>query len=105
MAFSITKPIEEHRIEEITRVNTLAGEKILTKYPQYKQANMTARAIELQSLNLVGNPEWLAIQAAWDWVKTIRTASNEVNVVIQNVTNIAAMRLEVQNFTNLLVTL
>lgn len=73
----IIKPIGEDRFNCMVRINQQASDKILNLYPQYKQANMTARAIELIALGEIGGTEWIAIQTAWDWVKSIRAASNE----------------------------
>jgi hypothetical protein len=105
MAFEITRPLQQHKDEATSNINALAGEKILTRYPQYKQANMTARAVELQSLNQVGSIEWLAIQAAWDWVKIIRTASNTANSAIVTAATVSEIRLIENNFVTQLQTL
>lgn len=105
MALIVTKPFSEHQLEEIATVNRLAGEKILAKYPIWKQNNLLARSIELQSLNLVDNTEWLEIQAIWDWVKLVRTESNTAVLAVQNATDVATMQLVVQNFITLLGTL
>jgi hypothetical protein len=65
----------------IVRINQRAGEIITTQLPQWRQANLTARAVELQSLGS-GNwteseaQEWAGITSLWDWVKSIRGQSN-----------------------------
>jgi hypothetical protein len=63
-------------------INASAGKKILDRYPQYKQANMTARFIELMTLSETASQEALDIKAAWDWIKSIREASNIANNAI-----------------------
>jgi hypothetical protein len=77
------KPIEEQR----QAVKAEARRRILDRFPDWRQANMTARGIEL-TLARVGR-EWTegeqqeadAIQAAWDWVKAIRSASDVVEAM------------------------
>jgi hypothetical protein len=69
------------KAEAIARINQRAGEIITTQLPQWRQANLTARAVELQSLGS-GNwteseaQEWAGITSLWDWVKSIRGQSN-----------------------------
>ena len=41
MTFIITKTLEEHILEAMEQVNKLAGDKILEKYPLYKQLNLS----------------------------------------------------------------
>jgi len=84
--------LAEQKTLAVTEINKLAGAKILTLYPQYRQANLTARAVELQSLGEVGSPEWLVIQAIWEWIKSIRTASNTAN----NAVNLATDSIGIQ---------
>jgi hypothetical protein len=68
--------------DAIDGVNSSAGKKILDRYPQYKQANMTARFIELMTLSETSSQEALDIKAAWDWIKSIRQESNVASDVI-----------------------
>lgn len=65
-----------------------AGRRILARYPEWKQANMTARAVELQDIwRQVGSwtgteqAEADAITEAWAWVKSIRQRSNEIEAL------------------------
>jgi hypothetical protein len=65
----------------IARINQRAGEIITTQLPQWKQANLIARAVELQSTgapnwNESEAQEWADVTAIWDWVKSIRAQSN-----------------------------
>ncbi len=66
-------------------VKNEARRRILEVYPEWMQANMTARAVELQDLyrqNDELTPEQQAEQnallAAWAWIKGIRTFSNAI---------------------------
>lgn len=60
-----------------------ARRRILGRYADWKQANMLARVSELQEKRLGGESltteeaaERDALQAAWDWIKSVRAASN-----------------------------
>ncbi len=60
-----------------------ARKRILTRYPEWKQANMTARFTELldkqlggQSLTAEETAEKTALLAAWAWVKSVREHSD-----------------------------
>lgn len=62
-----------------------ARRRIVSLLPEWKQANMTARGVELLTLRVSGSQwsqseqgEAAAIQAAWAWVRSIRAASNEL---------------------------
>lgn len=61
-------------------INCKAGDIIISRLPLWKQSNLTARAVELQSMRPVWSSddqvEWDALQAEWDWVKLIRAQSN-----------------------------
>lgn len=62
-------------------VRAEAGRRIYAVYPQWKQANMTARGVELLR---TGEANWTAeetaeaaaLDAAWAWIKTVRAHSN-----------------------------
>ena len=66
-----------------------AGRRILAKYPEWKQANMTARMVELNKIRAEAG-SWTtaeqtevdAIQAAWDWVKSARAASDALELTL-----------------------
>ena len=72
--------IENTRIIDIKRI---AGEIIYAKYSDVKQRNLTARGLELARAEFLGvlteaeDTELDGIQAVWDWVKSIRSASND----------------------------
>ena len=66
----------------IAAIKQAARAHILARYPDWKQANMTARMLELVNKKLT-TPltapeayEEAALIAAWDWVKAVRGASN-----------------------------
>ena len=50
MAFIITKPLDEHIKESILVINQLASDKILAKYPLYRQLNI-ARTTDAEIMN------------------------------------------------------
>lgn len=62
-----------------------ARRRILARYPDWKQINMTARSVELLAARPL-NAAWSAaeqaeadaLQAAWDWIKAIRAASDVI---------------------------
>lgn len=69
MAFIITKPIEKHIQEGVDNINQLASDKILLRYPLYKQLN-TARTDQAQTM--------------YDWIDQVRglaiTAKTNISI-------------------------
>lgn len=64
-------------------VKTECGRRIYTPFPQWKQANLTARATELVNLRVVNGAltpeetaEFALLQSIWDWIKSVRAASD-----------------------------
>ena len=63
-------------------VKAEAGRRIVARYPEWKQRNMTARGVEL--LHIQTSEPWTpeeqaeadALQAAWDWIASVRAASD-----------------------------
>lgn len=104
MPFIITKPLETQKQEFIAEINTLASDKILALYPDYKQRNMTARYIELVTLSELETTEALSIKDAWDWIKNIRSESNTTNLAITSATNISDIKQLIETFITLLAT-
>lgn len=104
MAFAITKPLQQHKDDAIADINDEAGKRILARYPLHKQANMTTRAIELQSLNMMDSAEWADIGAAWDWIKSIIKLSNTHNGNVDSSTDVVSIRSEVAEFKQILET-
>lgn len=72
----------------VALVKAEANRRILARYPQYKQANMTARAVKLSDirhsrpLTSDETAEKAAIEAAWDWVTSVRATSNSIEAEI-----------------------
>jgi len=66
-----------------------ARRRILVQYPEWKQANLTARMVELNKIRAEAG-SWTtaeqaevdAIQGAWDWVKSIRAASDALELTL-----------------------
>jgi hypothetical protein len=71
------------------RIKLIARNKILAVLPEWKQVNMTARSVELTRAGLAGNltageqAEEAAIQAAWDWVKSVRAHSDTMEAAYE----------------------
>lgn len=70
------------------RVKAEARRRILARLPEWKQANMTARGVELLNIRMsVGSwtqqqaQEAAALSAAWDWVKSVRVASDALEAM------------------------
>lgn len=68
-----------------TQVKLECRNRILARFPDWKQTNMLARAVELQNIwRLVGKwadseaAEAAALDAAWAWIKATRAASDEI---------------------------
>lgn len=95
-----TKVVRKWTVERLplaaqqAAVKAEARRRILARYPEWKQANMLARDGELQAIQLgtmrddAGNAvaqraltdaekaEHVAIRKGWDWVKSVRVASD-----------------------------
>lgn len=88
MPIKIEKPLDQLKDEAILAVNAKAGEIILARIPLWKQNNLLARMAELQDIRIfrtftsAEELEFTAIKAEWDWVKSIRTASN---IIVENI--------------------
>lgn len=80
VSYSISRRSED---EQRRAVKAEAGRRILERFPEWKQANMTARSVELirkgeQNWTTEEAQEAAAIQSARDWVKAVREASNVI---------------------------
>ena len=78
------RPIEA----QVAAVRNESGRRIYTPFPQWRQANYTARAVELVKTQVMGGllteqetAELAQLQAAWDWIKAVREASNALEVM------------------------
>lgn len=89
------------RANLISKVKAEAGALILAYCPQYKQANLTARAAEL-ALTFPGTAgldlpepyrsEFLMGQAIWDHIKSIRAHSDVMETEINNLSSPEELR-------------
>lgn len=79
---------DELRARIVAQIKQAASDHILAVLPQWKQSNYLARDAELKEIHN-GRPgveprEWTqaeaaqyaVLRAAWDWIKTVRTASD-----------------------------
>lgn len=57
-------------------IKQAARQVILSRYPEWRQANLTARAVELVSLAETSGPEWQQMQSIWAWIKDVRARSD-----------------------------
>ena len=57
-------------------IKELARQKILARYPEWKQTNLLARAVEMVSQGDLKGDEWGQMQAGWSWIKAVRSHSN-----------------------------
>ena len=69
-------------------VEAEAQRRILARYPDWKQRNMTARGVELtfkvaqgEALAAGETDEIAALQAAWGWIKAVRAASDTLEAL------------------------
>lgn len=74
--------IDEARATAIARVKADAGHVIMNRYPDWKQRNLTARAVELLANGAASGPEWEALSAAWAWISAVRQESDRVEMAI-----------------------
>lgn len=68
-------PLAAYRAEVMAPIKQHAQNLIYSRYPQWRQANMTARAVELslsQPLSPLDALELEDISAAWAWVRSVR---------------------------------
>jgi hypothetical protein len=78
-----------HKPVGAEKIKLVARDHILAVFPAWKQANMTARSVELTRAGLAGNltageqAEEAAILAAWDWVKSVRTYSDTMEAAYE----------------------
>lgn len=84
-------PIDDIKAEAIAVTKREAERRILAIVPEWKQRNLTARAVELSAIHAGITPEnypepdrseWMAGQALWDRIKLIRAASDQIEAEI-----------------------
>jgi hypothetical protein len=73
---------------EAGQVKAEARRRILARFPEWRQANMTAQGVELLNIRVaVGSwtqaqaQEAAALFAAWDWIKAVRAASDAIEAL------------------------
>ena len=74
-----------------TEIKTAARAQILARYPEWQQANLTARAVELVSLGQTTGSEWARMQAIWDWIKAVRARSDLLEADVAGCTTVEAV--------------
>lgn len=68
-------------------VKAEARRRILAAYPEWQQANMTARGVELLQIQVARGlsdrerAEVAALQEAWDWIKAVRVTSDTIEAL------------------------
>lgn len=73
------------------QIKQAARARILARYPEWRQANLTARAVELMSLGQTTGSEWNQMQAIWDWIKATRARSDLLEADVDNCTTAEAV--------------
>lgn len=81
--------IQRARERAIEQIKSRCRKDILERWPEWKQANMTARALELVSIKSAGGvlseaeqQEESAIREAWEWIKQRREQSDAEEALI-----------------------
>ena len=72
-------------------IKQAARQVILSRYPEWMQANLTARAVELVSLSELSGPEWARMQSIWAWIKAVRAHSDLLEADVANCTTVEAV--------------
>lgn len=71
-------PFERKKEDKIAEIKNEAQRRIIGIAPEWKQRNLTARAVELINLGQNSTQEFLDIQAVWDSVKALRDTSDQL---------------------------
>lgn len=86
---NVPRPVEQIRERFKTEIKSRARSEILTDFPEWKQANMTARGVELVSkvsfggaLTEAEQAEVAALQTAWAAIKALRAHSNTLEAEV-----------------------
>ena len=74
--------LEERRAWRVVEIKAIAGQLITTRYPVWRQANMTARAVELLAEGQQHGPEAQALAASWAWIKAVRDRSEVLEQLV-----------------------
>lgn len=86
MAFTITRPIEEHKQGFIAIINSDSFNKITLKYPLYLQ------------LNIEREPDEVAKTSMYTYIDTIRGFANIAKANISSSISVSDMRIIYSNF-------
>lgn len=77
--------IEQFKMLAPSHVKAECRRRILARFPEWKQANMTARGVELQdswrrngTLSADEQADADSFAAAWAWIKSVRSASDVI---------------------------
>jgi len=74
-------------VDQAQAVKREARRRILARYEDWRQANMTARGVELLSISMgrvwsrEESDEAGALMAAWAWIKAVRSASDAIEAM------------------------
>jgi len=95
-------PYFGHIANKIQEVKAEAGRRIIQRMPEWKQRNYTALSIELTRKEVnkhILTPEEeatvLFLEGEWEWAKSIRDASDLIEVAIAAMTDAEAGELDV----------
>ena len=91
--------LDKAKADTKTEINNLTSAKILSKYPDYRQRNMTARYLKLVTLAETETEEALTIHAAWNWIKDIRSRSNTATALLETKTTLSEIQTVVSDYT------
>lgn len=72
-------------------IKQTARQTILARYPEWRQANLTARAVELVSLGETSGAEWQQMQSIWAWIKVVRARSDLLEADVAACTTVEAV--------------
>ena len=75
------REVAEAADQRIPDIKVAACKVITDRYPEWKQRNMIARMVELNTKatpTVDEEAESAAIQAVWDWVKSVRAESDRL---------------------------
>jgi hypothetical protein len=85
----VARQAEEQPAVAVTAimVKAEAQRRIFARYPQWRQANMTARGVKLLRK---GEPNWtaaeqaeaVALDVAWLWIMSVRAASDALEAMV-----------------------
>jgi hypothetical protein len=73
------------------QIKVAARTRILARYPEWRQANLTARAVELVSLGETSGAEWQQMQSIWAWIKAVRARSDLLEADVAACTTVEAV--------------